>query len=55
MPEKDQPPEEIWLNAEALEDHFKRVKASYGSDDDVEDVPGGELDQNELTAGIKRR
>lgn len=53
MPEKDQPPEEIWLNPEALEDHFERVKASYGSD--TEEVPEGELQQNELTAGLKRR
>lgn len=54
MPEKDQPPEEIWLNPEALQEHFEQVKASYSSgNSDREEVP--DLEQNELTRGIKRR
>lgn len=54
MPDKDRPPEEIWLNPEALNAHFEAVKARYASGDD-EEVPGGELAQNELTKGLKKR
>lgn len=55
MPEKDQPPESIWLNDEALQLHFERVKASYssGSTDALEEVPQAPLSQNELTKGLR--
>lgn len=54
MPEKDRPPESIWLNDDALTEHFERVKESYGSTsaDDMDDVVP--LSQNELTKGLTR-
>lgn len=53
MPEKDQPPQRIWLNDEAINEHFERLKASYangGTGDDGEVVP---LQQNEMTKGLR--
>ncbi len=47
------PPEQIWLDSEALNEHFERVRARHkkGSDSEpIEDVP---LMQNELTRGLK--
>lgn len=53
LQEADQPPEEIWLDSEAIAAHFESVHAKYrtGSDDDVEAV----MDQNELTRDLRRR
>ncbi len=56
MPDKDQPPEAIWLNDQAITEHFDRVKARYesGMADDMEEVPQAPLEQNELTKGLTR-
>lgn len=56
MTEKDQPPEAIWLNDEAINEHFDRVKARYGAGatddkDDDDEVP---LSQNEMTRNLKK-
>lgn len=49
--EEDQPLPEIWLDDEALAEHFERVRAKYATDrDDGEDV--GDMVENELTKGI---
>lgn len=54
MSEEDAPPESIWLDDEALSDHFANVRDKYrgtGSQD-----TGGShepLDQNELTRGLR--
>jgi hypothetical protein len=41
LPEKDRPSEEIWLDSEAIADHFAMVRERYRSDkdDDWEDIP----------------
>jgi hypothetical protein len=31
MPTDDQPPEEIWLDDEAISDHFDRLREKYAS------------------------
>lgn len=54
LADKDQPPEEIWLDQDALNEHFERVKARYGgdgADDDADVIP---LKQNELTRDLRR-
>lgn len=53
MSDEDQPPERIWLDDEALADHFERVRERYrsGSSSDREEVP--DLEQNELTKGLR--
>jgi hypothetical protein len=52
MTDQDRPPESIWLNDEALEEHFATVKARYGNpnSDPGDAVP---LSQNELTRDLK--
>lgn len=50
------PPEDIWLDEEALGDHFENVRQRVKSGDtsggeDWEDIP---QQQNELTAGIRK-
>lgn len=57
MSDEYQPPEEIWLDDEALADHFDNVKrkmrnpSSGGDDWESIDDPGS---QNELTRGIRK-
>jgi hypothetical protein len=54
IPEDDRPPEEIWLDEEALAEHFDMVKSRHRERargrDAVEIVP---LEQNELTKHLK--
>lgn len=51
MTEQDRPPESIWLNDEALDEHFAAVKARYASGSSgTESVP---LSQNELTRELR--
>lgn len=45
------PPEDIWLDDEALNLHFENVKASMRSGSPMEDIPS---EQNELTRDIRR-
>lgn len=54
MTDKDQPPERIWLDEEAITEHFERVKARYGGGSAMEEVPQAPLEQNELTRGLIR-
>jgi hypothetical protein len=58
MTDEYRPPEEIWLDDEALADHFEsvkdRMKNPSSGGGDWEDIPGpGE--QNEFTAGLRGR
>jgi hypothetical protein len=57
MPEDDQPSEDIWLDDKALSEHFESVRAKYRSKygKDSEDVPDAPMEQNELTASLRRR
>lgn len=52
LPERDQPPEAIWLDPEALEEHFQRVKDRYAAGTSSEDEHVS-LSQNELTRGLR--
>lgn len=52
MTEQDRPPEAIWLNDEALDEHFSAVKARYGSGKSGDDLVS--LSQNELTRDLKK-
>lgn len=55
MREEDQPPEHIWLDDEAVTEHFARVKERWASGssgmEPIEEVP---LEQNETTRGLRR-
>jgi hypothetical protein len=55
MREEDQPPESIYLDDEALSEHFDRVREKYSSSstdrEPIEQVP---LEQNEATKGLRR-
>ena len=55
MQDEHRPPREIWLDDEALDDHFQNLKARLRSgasqDDGWEDIPS---EQNELTRGLRR-
>jgi hypothetical protein len=58
MTDEDRPPEHMWLDEEALQAHWERVKARYssqasGGSADMEAIPT--LDQNELTKDLRRR
>lgn len=57
MREEDQPPEAIWLNDDKLNAHFEQVSNRYRSGSGTEAVPdpGGQYEQNELTAHLKKR
>lgn len=55
MREEDQPPEDIWLDQEALNDHFQRLKEKYSSNSGGEPMQLVDLDQNEMTRDLKRR
>ncbi|HXU05784.1 MAG TPA: hypothetical protein VN903_32740 [Polyangia bacterium] len=49
MPEGDAPPRTIWLDDEALTDHFKRLKARRKEEMDPKaPQQGGEMKQNSL-------
>jgi hypothetical protein len=55
LPEDDQPPEHIWSDAEAVNDHFTMVRERH-KNPGLESIPeGGEMMQNALTADLKRR
>lgn len=45
LPEEDMPPRVIWHDADALEAHFKKVRAKWrGKDDGELDAPVGTFD-----------
>lgn len=56
MTDEQRPPQEIWLDDEALNDHFDSVKSRMrtggASDDGWEDIP---TQQNEFTRDLKRK
>lgn len=57
LPEEDRPDERIWLDDEALNQHFDALHERYrgGSrNEEWESIPSGELEQNELTKGFRR-
>lgn len=58
LPEEDRPDERIWLDDEALNQHFDALHARYRSSGDRgeewESVPSGDLEQNEFTKGFRR-
>lgn len=56
LPDDQQPPESIWLNPKALNEHFERVTERIkgegrGGMEPIEDMP---MMQNELTAELRR-
>lgn len=53
MQDEDRPPEHIWLNDEAVNEHFERLKARYAKPGSAGDevVP---MDQNEFTRDLKK-
>jgi hypothetical protein len=55
MRDEDQPPEQIWLNPEALDAHFDWVKDKYRSKAEGVETVGdpGSWDQNEATKGMR--
>lgn len=55
MPKEDQPPKRIWLDNDALSEHFARLERDRkeGSKPGIEG-PIEEPVQNDLTRGIKR-
>lgn len=52
LPDEDQPPPSIWLNDEALDSHFEKVKERYkaGASGGMEEVPqaGQGMQDNEI-------
>lgn len=56
LPDDDRPPERIWMDDEALSEHFERVRGRYRSDSrgpEWEEIPG-DLQQNALTTNLRR-
>lgn len=55
MREEDQPPQEIWLDPEAIEAHFQYVHEKYAnSSSGDESVPDPSAwSDNELTKGLR--
>lgn len=55
LPDEDRPPEGIWLDSEAVSEHFEGVRQRYssgkGGSGGQEPVP--QLDQNELTRDLR--
>lgn len=54
LPDTDRPPERIWLDDAALNDHFHSVQERYrgdGGDSQWQAIPDQELEQNEFTRG----
>jgi hypothetical protein len=58
LPDEDQPREAIWLNDEALDEHFAKVKERYASKagGGMEDVPaaGAQMQDNEITRAFMK-
>lgn len=53
MPDEDQPPEDIWLNAKLLNEHFDNLARSRRTESDSGDVEVVPMVQNELTASLR--
>jgi hypothetical protein len=55
LTEDDRPPESIWLDDEAVSAHFDGVEQKRNSSiKGSEPVPAAGMDQNELTAELRR-
>ncbi len=56
MAEEDQPPESIWMNDEAIAEHFENVKRKYTEKaSGMESVPEGtEMQDNEIVRQLMR-
>ena len=54
LPADDQPDESIWLNNEALDDHFRRVKERYKSGSGMESIEDVPESQNEFTRDLRK-
>jgi len=54
LTDEQRPPESIWLNAKALNDHFEVVAERMRSGTSMEPVDDVPLMQNEYTAGLRR-
>jgi hypothetical protein len=52
LPDDDQPPQSIWLDTEALIDHFDRIRERH-KNPGMESVDDGPLSQNDLTKQFK--
>jgi hypothetical protein len=58
LPEEDIPPQHLWLDDEAINEHFEKVRdrrASGSGPADLESVPQPDLEQNELTAQYRKK
>lgn len=57
LKEEDVPPQHMWLDNEALSDHFERVKEKAGRPAGMEEIEEqhGEMTQNEFTRGLKAK
>ena len=56
LPDEDRPPEQIWLDNDALNDHFDSVRARYrsGSSDGMEPIEDMDLVSNEYTRDLRK-
>lgn len=56
MKEEDQPPEQIWLDPEAIQAHFEGVKEKYDTQAAGQEAVAdpGDLAENEAVKGLRR-
>lgn len=54
MREEDQPPEKIWLDDDALNEHFTAVKERYSSGSAMESIDDEPMEQNLLTKKLRK-
>ena len=54
MREEDQPPEDIWLDPEAISLHFESVREKYDMQAQGVEVPEGDMTENTATKGLRR-
>lgn len=56
MKEEDQPPEAIWLDPEAIQGHFEKVKEKYEAQSAGNEVvsESGDYAENEAVKGLRR-
>jgi hypothetical protein len=55
LPTEQQPPEEIWLNDEALSAHFEAIRQEQQAKAGNETIEVPDMEENELTRGLRRR
>jgi hypothetical protein len=53
MREEDRPPEALWLDEEAMTEHFKRVTERYAGGSGMEPIEP--MEQNALTKSLMKK